>query len=164
MNDLWRRIKTYDSAFTAGMANIAIPLLRVSLGITYIWFGALKLVGRSPMSELVAKTIFFIPRSIIVPLLGGWEVAIGVALLFRKFMRVTLLLFFAQLAGTFVTFILRPRQMFQRGNPLLLTKDGEFVVKNLILLSAGLAVGSTVQRKREDLPDSDAEIERRSDV
>lgn len=161
---MWQQIKEYDDVFAERMADVAIPLLRISLGITYVWFGALKLVGLSPVSDLVAKTVFFIPRNIIVPLIGIWEVAIGGALLLRKAMRLTLLLFFAQLAGTFMTFIMHPKQMFQKGNPLLLTKDGEFVVKNLILLSAGLAVGSTLQRESEDLPDADEEVERRSDV
>lgn len=164
MKSMWQRIKEYDDVFAEKMADIAIPLLRISLGITYIWFGALKVIGLSPISDMVAKTIFFIPRNIIVPLLGLWEVGIGVALLLRKAMRLTLLLYFAQIAGTFLTFILRPKDMLQHGNPLLLTKDGEFVVKNLVLLSAGLAIGSTIRREREDLPDTDDEVKRRADV
>ncbi len=34
--------------------------------------------------------------------------------------------------------MLRPELAFQAGNPLLLTTIGEFVVKNLVLLAAGL--------------------------
>ena len=37
--------------------------------------------------------------------------------------------------------------MFQRGHPLLLTTEGEFVIKNLVLISAGLVIGSTVKRE-----------------
>ena len=59
----------------------------------------------------------------------------------------TLLLFWLQLAGTFLVLILRPDIAFQQGtNPLLLTTEGEFVIKNLVLISAGLVVGGTVRR------------------
>jgi hypothetical protein len=36
---------------------------------------------------------------------------------------------------------------FQRGNPPLLTVEGEFVVTNLVLIAAALVVGTTVRRK-----------------
>lgn len=80
-----------------------------------------------------------------------WEVALGIALLFRFYLRLTLLLFFLQLAGTFLVLIVHPEEAFQNGNPLMLTQTGEFVVKNLVLLSAGIAVGSTVRRGREPI-------------
>jgi hypothetical protein len=62
-------------------------------------------------------------------------------------MRLTLLLFLAQMVGTFLTFLILPNVVFQHGNPLLLTVEGEFVVKNLVLIAAGLVVGTTVRRK-----------------
>gem|GEM_PF-3161571 len=69
-----------------------------------------------------------------------WEVARG--LLTGIALRLTLLLFWLQMAGTFL--VLRPEVSFQRNNPLLLTMTGEFVVKNLVLIAAGLVIGSTV--------------------
>lgn len=59
-------------------------------------------------------------------------------------LRLTLLLFWLQIAGTFLVLVLRPEVSFQRNNPLLLTMTGEFVVKNLVLIAAGLVIGSTV--------------------
>ncbi len=79
--------------------------------------------------------------------LGLWEIAIGSGLLFGVALRLVLLLFWLQLAGTFMVLVLRPEIAFQEGNPFLLTTEGEFVIKNLVLISAGLAVGSTVPRK-----------------
>ena len=38
-----------------------------------------------------------------------------------------------------------PGRCFQDGNPLLLTATGEFVLKNLVLITAGLVIGSTVR-------------------
>ncbi len=155
MRGLMKRLHQIDRALIHLMSEAALPLLRITLAINYIWFGALKIFDVSPVSELVSKTMPFLPKKALVRFLGVWEVSIGVALLFRIALRPTLLLFFLQLAGTFMTFIVRPQDTFKNGNPLLLTKDGEFVVKNLILLSAGLAVGSTARRQREEVPESD---------
>ena len=132
----------------------AIPLLRVSLGVVYIWFGLLKITGASPVADLVKKTAFLIPKEMFVRLVGLLEIAVGLGLLFRAALRLTLLLFFFQLTGTFMVVLADPGAIFQKGNPFLLTKDGEFVLKNLILLSAGLVVGSTAHRQDEEIGDS----------
>ncbi len=155
MKGLLYRFGQIDRTLIHFMADVALPLLRISLAINYIWFGALKIFDVSPVANLVAKTIPFLPKKFVVRGIGVWEVAIGLALLFRVALRATLFLFFLQLIGTFLTFIVRPQDTFKNGNPLLLTEEGEFVLKNLILLSAGLAVGSTVHRRREDVPDDD---------
>jgi len=122
--------------------KIAIPLLRLSLGIVYIWFGALKIFGVSPVSDIVAKTLRPLPENVSVPLMGLWEVTIGIGLLLRMALKAILPLFFLQIAGTFMTFLRAPEEVFQDNNPLLLSKEGEFALKNLVLLSAGLAVAT----------------------
>ena len=68
--------------------------------------------------------------------------------LFRVALRLTLPLFFLQVAGTFMTFVFHPREAYHKGNPLLLTQIGEFIVKNLVLLAAGIVIGSSVRKKR----------------
>ena len=73
---------------------------------------------------------------------------VGLGLLFGIALRFTLFLFWLQPAGTFLVLIFRPDIAFQHGNPLLLTTEGEFVIKNLVLIAGGLVVGSTVQQKR----------------
>jgi uncharacterized membrane protein YkgB len=77
-----------------------------------------------------------------VPVLGGLEAVLGIALLLGRAQRAVLLILSAHLAGTFLTFIMAPRLTMQHGNPLLLTADGEFVVKNLVLISAALLLTS----------------------
>src|ERR687892_663886 len=71
-----------------------------------------------------------------------------VGLLAGRALRTVLALFWLQMLGTFLVLVIQPDVAFQRGNPLLLTVEGEFVVKNLVLLSAGMVVGSTVRRRR----------------
>jgi len=128
------------------MQTYAATFLRLALAITFIWFGALKVWQVSPVAELVAQTVYWVPAWFFVPFLGVWEIAVGLGLLFRLALRLTLLFFFMQMAGTFLVLIIHPGLSFQNGNPLLLTVLGEFVVKNLVLLTAGLVIGSTVQR------------------
>lgn len=128
------------------MRGYGIGLLRISLGTVFVWFGLLKVIGRSPVERLVAATVYWVAPDIFVPLLGAWEMLIGLGLLFGMAVRLTSLLFWLQLAGTLMVLPLLPHVAFQGGNPLLLTMEGEFVINNLVLLSAGLAVGSHVRR------------------
>jgi len=131
------------------LSRYGIPFLRVSLGLTFVWFGALKVFDVSPVSELVAGTVYWAPPALFVPFLGMWEILVGLGLLSGRFLRVTLLFFLMQMAGTFLVLLVRPEVAFQGYNPLLLTTEGEFVIKNLVLISGGLVVGSTVQSRRE---------------
>ena len=146
---LYRRL---DRAIVAFMNAWGIRLLRLALALTFIWFGALKVLNVSPVADLVAQTVYWLPAAWVVPLLGWWEIAVGLGLLFRFALRLTLLFFFLQMAGTFLVLIVHPDLSFQNGNPLLLTVLGEFVIKNLVLLNAGLVVGSTVGRSEPRLP------------
>jgi uncharacterized membrane protein YkgB len=144
---LYRTVSQLDLRATAFMARHGIQFLRVSLAIVFIWFGALKLVGRSPVADLVAGTLpWFLPEPTVIAI-GVLEVLIGLGLLFRVALRATLLLFWLQMGGTFLVLVMQPGRAFQGFNPLLLTTEGEFVIKNLILISAGLVVGATARRR-----------------
>ena len=128
------------------MRTYGIQLIRISLAIVFIWFGLLKVIGRSPVAALVAQTVYWVSPNWFVPFLGVWEAVVGLGLLCGRFLRLTLFLFWLQLTGTFLVLVVRPDIAFQGGNPLLLTTEGEFVIKNLVLIAGGLAVGSTVER------------------
>jgi putative oxidoreductase len=115
----------------------AATALRLALGAVFVWFGALKVAGISPVHHLIAATLPFLDPDVAVPALGAVEVAIGLALAIGFFPRVTLLVLCGHLAGTFLTFVTASELMFT-GTPFELTADGEFVVKNLVLISAAL--------------------------
>jgi putative oxidoreductase len=121
-----------------GLLGRAVPLLlRGSLGITFVWFGALKLAGQPTLpASLVAAITPFLDPDLSVPLVGAVEVALGVGLLLGRWLPVVLAGVALQLSGTFLVLVLRPDVAFVGGNPLLLSVEGEFVVKNLVLLAA----------------------------
>lgn len=120
----------------------SFPLLRASLGVVFIWFGALKIFAATPVGDLVASTLPFLPKAFVVPALGGFEVVLGIGLLVGRYLGVVALLMMAHLTGTFLVLVTQPDVAFQNGNPLLLTMTGEFVVKNLVLITAGLALAT----------------------
>ena len=144
----WSLVDRIDRIVIPFLRRVAVPVLRISLGVVFVWFGLLKIFEVSPVSELVARTVYWVDPDIIVPVLGVFEVTVGVLLLLGRALRLTLLLFVAQMVGTFLTFFVLPEVTFRDGNPFLLTVEGEFVVKNLVLISAAMVVGTTVRRAK----------------
>jgi uncharacterized membrane protein YphA (DoxX/SURF4 family) len=144
------RFTQLDLAVTRWMARYGITLLRVSVGIVFFWFGILKFFpGASPAEHLAADTVSrlsfgVITPSVSLPVLAVWEVTIGLGLLSGKFMRITLLLLFVQMAGTITPLVLFPDQTFTLF-PIAPTLEGQYIIKNLVLISAGIVIGATVR-------------------
>jgi uncharacterized membrane protein YkgB len=134
------------------LRRVSIHALRISLGVVFVWFGALKVAGASPVSDLVARTVYWFDPDIVVPALGFIEIVVGMLLLANRLLRLALGLFAAQMVGTFLVFVVLPEVAFRDGNLFMLTVEGEFVVKNLVLLAAGMVVGSEVPEIRGMLP------------
>lgn len=133
-----------DSMIASTMEKWGPPILRVAVAIVFIWFGALKIVGVSPAAELVASTVYLVSPDIFVPILGVWEVIIGICLLYRPLIRLGILLLFLQLPGTFLPLILLPDVVFTTV-PYGLTVEGQYIIKNLVIIGAALVIGGTVR-------------------
>lgn len=133
----------FDEWFIKLMKTKGIATLRLALGIIFIWFGGLKPFGLSPAQELLEATVYWSDPKIIVPLIGLWEVAIGICLLFPPLTRVGLLLLSLQMPGTFLPLVLLPEICFTVF-PLGLTLEGQYIVKNLVIIGAAIIVGSTM--------------------
>jgi uncharacterized membrane protein YkgB len=137
-----------DAILVRFMSAYGLHLLRWAIAIVYLWFGGLKLINASPAAELVVQTVFWLPPHTALLFIGGWEVLIGLGLLFMQplVLRATLFLLWLQMAGTFQVLVFFPQAAFQGGNPLLPTLEGQYVIKNIVLITAGLVLGSTVRR------------------
>jgi uncharacterized membrane protein YkgB len=141
------RIDRFDRRVTEWMADHGIGFLRISLGIVFLWFGALKLFpGASPAEGLVFETLDWMPISMdfFMKFLAVWEMAIGVGFLINRYMRLTILLLFLQMPGALSPTVLNPDAVWNTF-PFELTLEGQYIVKNLVLISAGLVVGATVR-------------------
>jgi len=143
------RFDRIDREITRQMNRLGIPALRVALGVVFIWFGGLKVVGGSPAAELVAATVYVVPAEVFVPILGVWEVLIGLCLLYRPLIRVGILLLFLQMPGTFIPIVLLPEVVFTTF-PFGLTVEGQYIIKNLVIIGAALVVGGTVREDADE--------------
>lgn len=139
-----------DEKITHWMARYGIRLLRISMGIIFLWFGALKFFpGLSPAAELATRTIERLTFGLVAPevsilLLAVWESLIGLGFISGYFMRATLLLLFFQMLGTITPVFFFPQEVFAIF-PYAPTLEGQYIIKNLVLISAGLVIGATVR-------------------
>jgi uncharacterized membrane protein YkgB len=133
----------FDASLRSWMRNAALPLMRYSLALIFIWFGALKPFGLSPAADLAASTVAFIPREIFIPVLGWWEVAIGVCFLFRPLVRVAIPLLALQIPGTFLPLLLLPQYCFTQF-PYAVTIEGQYIIKNLLIIGCAMAIGGAL--------------------
>jgi uncharacterized membrane protein YkgB len=139
-----------DRRITGWMAAHGLTLVRFALGIVFFWFGALKLFpGLSPAEILAGRTIEAltlgaVPSAVALPVLAGWEMAIGVGLFIGRWMRLTLLLLFVQMLGTITPLVLFPAETF-RLFPFAPTLEGQYIIKNVVLVSAAIVLGATVR-------------------
>lgn len=143
-----KNVDQYEQSIVAFLRRWSLPLLRISLGIVYVWFGALKIAEASPVLGLIRNLYPSYPEPMLCTLIGFWEVLIGLGFLSGKFLRTTIVLMLVQMGGVMSGLVMRPDLFFQNSNPLLLTYDGEFLIKNLVLISASLVVAGYCLKPR----------------
>ena len=146
-------VRAVDLFVIRFMDVVGIPFLRVGVGVVFIWFGALKPLGLSPAEELLAATVYWWTPEIVVPAIGYWEVLIGVAFLIPSMTRVAIFLLAPQMAGTFLPLVLLPEVVWT-SFPLGLTLEGQYIIKNLVVIGAALVIGSRVEALRVGRQDS----------
>jgi uncharacterized membrane protein YkgB len=152
-----------DRFITHTMAEHGLLLMRVALGIVFLWFGALKLVpGLSPAESLAGRTMEtlsagLVPQATAVPILGIWESAIGLGLLTGIWLRATLALLFVQMLGTLTPLVLFPSETFDVF-PIAPTLEGQYIIKNAVLIAGAVILGATARggglSPEPDLPPS----------
>lgn len=148
-----RRLEPLDIRITTWMARHGVTLTRLALGVVFLWFGAIKLVpGWSPAADLAARTIEqltfgIVQPAVALPLLAVWESLIGLGLLTGRFLRLTLLLLFAQMPGTMLPLVFFPSETFA-AFPYSPTLEGQYIIKNLVLVGAAIVIGATVRGGR----------------
>lgn len=144
------RINAIDRRITRWLGDHGIPILRVSLGIIFFWFGFLKFFpSLSPAESLAGETIEtisfgLIQPSVAIPILAAWESIIGIGLIVGKALRIIILLLLLQMAGTLLPILIFPDVVFNR-IPWAPTMEGQYIFKNLVLISAALVIGATVR-------------------
>jgi uncharacterized membrane protein YphA (DoxX/SURF4 family) len=159
-------IERADQRITRWMAHYGPTSLRLSLGLIFVWFGALKFFPQmSPAEDLATRTITvlsggLIPAEVSLPILAAWECVIGLGLIAGRGLRVILFLLYAQMIGTLTPVVLFPHEAFAV-IPYAPTLEGQYIIKNLVLISAGIVVGATVRGGQLISQPLDGDSERR---
>ncbi|MGD1946885.1 MAG: hypothetical protein ACFB0A_11650 [Croceivirga sp.] len=128
-----------------------IPAMRISFAIIFFWFGILKPFGLSAAEGLLKSTVAWLPfgrPESWLKIIGWWEVIIGLTFLFRSTTRIAIALLFLQMVGTFMPLLFLPEVTFQENNILMPTLEGQYIIKNLMIISAALVLGGKFYKKR----------------
>jgi uncharacterized membrane protein YphA (DoxX/SURF4 family) len=142
-----------DQRITAWLARYSILLLRIGLGIVFLWFGVLKFFpGASPAQDLAVRTIGILTFDLLPPdlrlwILATWECLIGLGFISGRMLRTTLVALVLQMGGTITPLILFPGETFLHA-PYAPTLEGQYIIKNIVLIAAGLVIGATVRGGR----------------
>jgi uncharacterized membrane protein YkgB len=149
IQNLQSKFDRIDVRITRWMARYSLDILRFGLGVIFVWFGALKFFpGLSPAEELVRNTIYFFDPDFFLPILAAWEVLIGIGFLSgfftNKLQRLTILLLFLQIPGTALPLVLLP-EVCWTSFPFVLTLEGQYIFKNLVIIGSALVLGATVR-------------------
>lgn len=146
-------LEPLDRRITSTLARLGPAVLRMGLGLVFLWFGVLKFFpGLSPAQDLAARTIErlslgSVGPAVSLPILATWECLIGLGLLSGRFLRATLFLLAVQMVGTFLPLVFFPGETFARF-PFAPTLEGQYIIKNVVLIGAAMVVGATVRGGR----------------
>lgn len=138
------KIVKFDFSLIHFLRQYSTPFLRYSLGGIFIWLGLLKPLGMSPAEELISQTVYVVPPEYFIPVLGVWEVIIGICLIYRPLLRVGIFFMIPQMIGTFLPMLILPSVVYTFF-PFGLTLEGQYIVKNIVLITAALVIGSSVK-------------------
>ena len=144
-------LKQIDWTIAKHMNLWSIPAVRLSFAVIFFWFGILKPLGLSAAIPIVKATVSWLPlfaQDTWVTIIGLWEVAIGVLFLFKKTTKFAIGLLFLQMSGTFMPLVFLPEIVYQNGNVFLPTMEGQYIIKNLMIISAAMILGSSLNYKK----------------
>lgn len=133
---------SWNAAFTKVEALDASKLIRLSLFVIYVWFGAVKLLGlsqASPLAQaLTSNTIGGEYFAAAFTTLAIIECLIGLLFLLPRFTRFTVLIALLHMLVVSSPLLLVPGLSWQ--GLLVPTLEGQYIIKNLALASLMLAL------------------------
>ena len=125
-------------------------LLAKSIGLVYLWFGVLKFFPNlSPAEQLAKETINsltfgLISSNISILLLAVIEVAIGLMFILNIQIKRTIWIALWHMTMTFTPLFFFPDLSFSE-TPYAFTLVGQYIFKNIIVISAMLAIYPTTE-------------------
>ncbi len=142
-------LQRFDAALHRWLVAHSIGLLRISLGVILLFFGVLKFFPHvSPAEPLTIKTtdaltFDLIPGDVAIVLIGALESTVGILLILGRWLRLAVYLLAGQFVGVLAPLVLFTGRLFD-GPHHAPTLEGQYVLKDFILLAAALVITSTV--------------------
>lgn len=132
-----------ERMFLTFVEEHSLTMLRYSMVVVYIWFGLLTATGTSATAGLIADIFPFIPRTVFLVGLGGWEIAIGLALLSRRTLRLAVVLLGAHAAVVMLPLVVLPSVTFSYF-PYGPSFEGVYIIKDWVLLGGAMTVAGSL--------------------
>jgi len=148
MQTLFDRFDRLDTALNRWLVAHSIALMRVSLGLIFLAFGALKFFpGLSPIEGLATRTataltLGLVPPSVGLVMIAGLEVAIGLCFVTGRYLRIGVWLMGAQMIGAMSPLVLFPGELFS-GLLHAPTLVAQYILKDVVLVAVGMVLAST---------------------
>lgn len=148
MRGLFERFDRLDTGLNRWLVANSIALLRISLGLIFLVFGALKFFpGLSPIEGLATRTTTaltfgMIPSSAGLVMIAALEVAIGLCFVTGRFLRVGVWLMGAQMLGAMSPLVLFPGELFA-GPFRAPTLAAQYIIKDVVLVTVGMVIAAT---------------------
>jgi uncharacterized membrane protein YphA (DoxX/SURF4 family) len=144
-----RALQSLDAAIHRFLRAHSIAMLRIAVGLVILAFGVLKFFpGVSPAEELTKMTtdkltFGLVPGHIAIVVVATLESIIGLLLITGRFLRLAVYLLAGQLIGILAPLVLFTDRLFA-GPHNAPTLEGQYVIKDLIIVASGLVVASTL--------------------
>lgn len=161
MNVVYRRFLHLENQIHHQLVLRSVAALRIAVGAIFLAFGVLKYFpGVSPAEGLAKATtdalfLGLIPGDVALVMIATLECFIGICLLAGRGMRVAIWLLAIQFVGILSPLVLLSGRLFV-GPHNAPTLEGQYVLKDIILVAAGLVIAAGTFRGgrmvRTDLP------------
>lgn len=129
--------------------QISVLIARLALCIIYVWFGALKIIGQSPASEMVKtvlhNTMPFLPFSSFIVLFGIFEIVIGILFVVPGWEKPAFILFAIHMLTTTLPLFMMAKFIWT--GILIPTFEGQYIIKNLALIACALTIAASLPGK-----------------
>ncbi len=172
MTALLHRFIALENVVHRVLIRRSIAWLRISVGAIFLAFGVLKYFpGVSPAERLATDTtnvlfLGLIPPDVAIVVVATMECFIGLCFLIGSgtLMRVAIWVLAAQFVGILSPLLIEPGTLFS-GPHHAPTLEGQYVLKDIILVAAGLVIaagtfrgGKLVRDEPQSNPAADPEI------
>ncbi|MDQ3075681.1 MAG: hypothetical protein M3Q34_00945 [bacterium] len=152
MQNFNEKMLGFDYKAISFARRIAAPLARFAIFLVYFWFGILKVLETSPASALVValldKTMPFIAPDTFLIAFGALEMVIGILFIIPRLERLALLSLFLHLITTIMPLFLLPQ--FAWDGFLVPTLEGQYMIKNILIVTAGIVVLASLKPYKEN--------------